>query len=36
VDRNQWPLGYSAHATGIAIMVGALVYATRTILRNSE
>jgi len=30
------PLGYSAHAIGIAIMVGALAYASRTILRNSE
>jgi hypothetical protein len=32
-DRS---LGYASHAIGIVIMVAALAYATRTILRNSE
>ena len=36
VSHYAHPLGYTAHAIGIVIMVGALAYATRTILRNSE
>ena len=36
ISHYAHPLGYTAHAIGIVIMVGALAYATRTILRNSE
>jgi len=36
IMRYDHPLGYSAHAIGIVIMVAALAYAARTILRNSE
>jgi len=34
ISQYDRSLGYSAHAIGIVIMVGALAYATRTILRN--
>jgi hypothetical protein len=36
ISHYAHPLGYSAHAIGIAIMVGALAYASRVLLRNSE
>ena len=36
IMRYDHALGYSAHAIGIVIMVAALAYATRIILRNSE
>ena len=36
ISQYAHPLGYSAHAIGIVIMVGALAYASRVILRNSE
>jgi hypothetical protein len=36
IARYAHPLGYSAHAIGIVIMIAALAYATRFVLRNSE
>lgn len=35
ISHYAHPLGYSAHAIGIVIMVGALAYASRLILRDS-
>ena len=36
ISHYAHPLGYSAHAVDIVIMIGALPYATRFVLRNSE
>jgi len=36
ISHYAHPLGYATHAVGIVIMVAALAYATRLILRNSE
>ena len=36
ISHYAHPLGYSAHAIGIVIMIGALAYATLLVLRNSE
>jgi hypothetical protein len=36
VSHFAHPIGYATHAIGILIMVAALVYASRLIVRNSE
>ena len=36
ISHYAHPLGYATHAIGIVIMIGALIYATRTVLRQSE
>ena len=36
ISHYAHPIGYATHAIGIVIMVAALAYAIRTILRNSE
>jgi hypothetical protein len=36
ISHYAHPLGYTAYGLGLVIMIAALAYATRTILRNSE
>ncbi len=36
ISHHAHPLGYAAHAAGILIMIGALAYASMTVLRKSE